>query len=58
MLCPHCKQDIPAKIETIIKELVFQEVHRHEVNTSRSVHPAELQGLRELLKKNGKLVME
>lgn len=44
-------------IEEIVKELIFREVHRHEVNTTRSVHPAELQGLRELLKEHGKIFM-
>ncbi len=44
-------------IEDIIKEIVFREVHNHEVNTARSLHPVELEGVREILRKNGKIVM-
>ncbi|HDZ13422.1 hypothetical protein LCGC14_0621970 [marine sediment metagenome] len=54
-LCPKPKKQLT--VEEIIKELIFREVHNHEVDITCSVHPAELPGLRELLKKNGKLYM-
>ncbi len=44
-------------IEKHIKEVVFRAVHKHEVDISCSVHPCELQGLREVLKKNKKTYM-
>lgn len=60
MRCPHCNKNIPYEdlFVDIFKEIVFREVHNHEVDTQCSIHPCELSGLREILKKEGKIVME
>lgn len=60
MRCPYCNKNIPhtGMFVDIVKEIAFREVHKHEVDITISIQPAELEGLRKLLRDHGKFVME